>query len=333
MSVANRLAIAHSCGAGWVAPVQRVGGLADQGAGRGQLGGHVREAELQCLRVQQPGPEGLPVGQIRQTAVQCALRTAQRAGGDAEPAAVESVHGDAEAVALGAEPTVGGDADPVEDHLAGGLGVPAHLSLVRTEGDPGVVAFDDEGGDAARALRAGACHDDVDLGGTRAGDELLDPGQYVAVTRVLGPGAQCGGVGSGAGLGQAVAAQGPGAAQIGEPAGPLRHVPVPVDHPGDHVVDGEVPGDGRTAGGEGLEDEDAVAAAEPGPAVLLADVDAAEPEVRRLADHVQRKVLVLVPGDGVRAELLLGEVEGDRGEGELIGGEREGHGLSPSSGW
>ncbi len=67
--------------------------------------------------------------------------------------------------------------------------------------------------------------------------------------------------------------------------------------------------------------------------MILADVDAAEPEVRRLADHVQREVLVLVPGDGVGAELLLGEVEGDLGEGQLIGAEGEGHRLIPSSGW
>lgn len=62
--------------------------------------------------------------------------------------------------------------------------------------------------------------------------------------------------------------------------------------------------------------------------MLLADVDAAEAESGGPADDVDGEVLGLVPGDGVRGEVFLGEVEGDLGEGELVLGER-GHRAHP----
>jgi hypothetical protein len=48
--------------------------------------------------------------------------------GDAEAAGVEGGEGDRHALALGADPAVGGDADSVEDHLATGVAVQPHLA-------------------------------------------------------------------------------------------------------------------------------------------------------------------------------------------------------------
>ena len=197
-------------------------------AGGGQLGRRGGEAEAQRLGVEEAGAERLPVGEVGKAAVQGAAGAAEGAGGDAEAAAVQAVHRDPEALARTPEEAVGGDPDTVQDDLAGGLGVPARLAFVRAEGDAGVVPVDQEGGDAAGAGFAGAGPHHVHLGGARAGS------------------------------GQAVAREVVHRAQPGQPALALGVVAVAVDHPGDHVVDGQVSGDGGAAGDQGLEDEHAV---------------------------------------------------------------------------
>lgn len=62
--------------------------------------------------------------------------------------------------------------------------------------------------------------------------------------------------------------------------------------------------------------------------MLLADVDTAQTERGGPADDVDGEVLGPVPGHGVRGELLLGEVQGDLGESELVLGEGA-HGAHP----
>ncbi len=144
------------------------------------------------------------------------------------------------------------------------------------------------------------------------------------VAVAFGAGAQRGGVGTGAGLGEAVAAEGVHGAQTGQPAGALGVVPEAVDHPGDHVVDGEVARDGGTADGERLEDEDAVGAGEAGAAPVLRHVHAAETQFGTLAQHVHGEVLLLVPCLGLGCEVLLGEVQGGLDDGQLVVGKAGG---------
>jgi hypothetical protein len=68
------------------------------------------------------------------------------------------------AFALGAaEHGFRGNSDTFENHLGGGLCVPAHLFLIGTETQPCSVIFDDEGRDPAGTVSAGACHHDVHI--------------------------------------------------------------------------------------------------------------------------------------------------------------------------
>ena len=150
--------------------------------------------------------EGAALGGVGERLVEGGLGAAEGGGGDVEPAAVEAGHGVAEAVALGAEQVVGRDRAGVELDLGGRLRLPAHLALLGAEGEAGGAGLDEEGGDALRAVAAGAGHDQVEVGEAAAGDEGLGAGERPAVVGAGGAGAQRRGVGAGAGLGQAVGA-------------------------------------------------------------------------------------------------------------------------------
>ena len=118
---------------------------------------------------------------VGEGAVEGGLGAAEGGGGDVEPAAVEAGHGVAEACALVAEQVVGRDAAVVELDLGGGLGLPAHLALRRAEAEAGGSGLDQHGRDAARAVAAGADHDEVEVGEAAAGDEGLGAVQGPAV--------------------------------------------------------------------------------------------------------------------------------------------------------
>ena len=125
-------------------------------------------------------------------------------------------HRDPEAVALDAEQVPGRNAHVVEDHLAGGLGVPAHLVSDGPNDSPAAAQFDDEGRDAFGSRAAGPGHHDVDAADPGAGDELLDAGQDVLLAVPHGPGGDGRRVGTGTRFGQAVRAELHQAAQIGQ---------------------------------------------------------------------------------------------------------------------
>lgn len=150
----------------------------------------------------------------------------------------------------------------------------------------------------------------VHIGRTGAGDELLHAVHDVVVAVANGPCGQCGRVRARAGFGEAVAAERVHRAQPGQDPVALRVVAEPVDHPADHVVDGQIARDRRAAGGERLEDERRVQPAESGAARVLGDVHPAHAELCRLAEHVDGEVLGLVPFQRVRGEVLRREVRG-----------------------
>ena len=133
-------------------------------------------------------PKALRSPRIGERLVEGRLRAAERAGADVDASAVEARHGDLEAHALVREPVGDGHARILEDHGGGGLRIPAHLLLLRAEGHAGHVLLDHEGRDAGGALRAGAHHGHVDVGGAGARDELLDAVDdvMIAVTHRLG---------------------------------------------------------------------------------------------------------------------------------------------------
>src|ERR1700761_8400445 len=173
-----------------VVGVQRTGGPPQHHSRRLEVGGHVGEGEPNGGLVEQGSPERLPVADVGAGLVEGGLCTTERAGRDVDPAAVEALHRDAEAgaLALGAtQHRVGGNPHALQNHLRGGLGMPAHLLLGGAETQSLGALFDDEGRDAARTLAAGSCHHHIDVGGARTGDELLDAIQHVVATLLDGP--------------------------------------------------------------------------------------------------------------------------------------------------
>ena len=194
-----------------VVGVQRTRGPPQHHSRRLEPGGHVGQGEPDRGLVEQGRAEGLSLANVGARFVEGGLRAAERARRDVEPAAVEALHRDAEAGALtvrAAQHRVGGHPHALQDHLRGGLRVPAHLLFERTETQSRSALFDDERRYAARAglfWASRSCHHHVDVGGSRAGNELLDAVEHIVAALLDGAGAQRAGVGSGARLGQAVA--------------------------------------------------------------------------------------------------------------------------------
>jgi len=105
--------------------------------------------------------------------VEAALGAAEAAGADVDPAAVQTHHRDAEALALAADEVLGRHPDLVEIDLARGLRMPAELLLLRAEGDAFHVLFDHKAADPLGPVDSGADHGHVDLVLAAARDERL----------------------------------------------------------------------------------------------------------------------------------------------------------------
>ena len=258
-------------------------------------------------------PKAFSLANVGASLIERRLRTAQRAGRDVEPAAVEALHGDAEACALAvcaAQHRVGGYPHPFQNHLCGGLRMPAHLLLERAETQPRSALFDDERRYAARARifgTAGPGHHHVDVRGSRAGDELFDAVEHIVAALLDGAGAQRARVGSGARLGQAVAGDGVHGRQPRDPSLALFVGAEGVDHPRAHVVDGQERRDDGVCDGQLLEDPHPVQTAQPAAADVVAAIDGRHAQLGGLAQHVDRKMLAGIPFQGVRGKPFGGE--------------------------
>ena len=88
---------------------------------------------------------------------------------------------------------------------------------------------------------------------------------------------------------------------------PLGVIAEGIDHPRRHVVDGDEGRHRRAALRQRLEDQRRVEPGQRRAADVVADVDAADAERGRLAHHVDRKMLLLVPADRMRRDLFRGE--------------------------
>ena len=308
--------------------VEGVGGVREHEARGLQAGGHVRDAVAQGVVVDEGAAEGLAVLQVGHRAAERELRAAQGAGRDVDAAAVEAAHGHGEALAqalLAADEAVGRDAHAVEHDLRRRLVAPAHLLLVRAEGQARGALVHQERGDALGALGAGAGHDQVDVGGAGAGDELLHPVEHPLVAVLDRAGRQVGGVGAGVGLGEAVGAHDLHRGQPRDELGALLLGAELVDHPRDHVVDGQEGRGDRAAAGDAVEHHDAVGSGQAGASVVLGAVQRADAELGEAAHLVDGEMVVRVPLGGVGRD-VLGHVRVDGvGEHLLVFGD-PGHG-------
>ncbi len=273
-----------------------------------KLGGHVGQAELQGLEFTQGLAELMAGVQVALGAVQGQARPAQRAGGDVQPPAVQAHHGEAETVALVADPVLDRHAAIVEIDDGGGLAAPAHLLLVRPEAEARRPLLHHHGRDAPGPGLAGADHDHIDVRDPGAGNEGLGAVQHIVVALALGRGAQRGGVRTRAWLSQAVGGDqlhGRKARQVF----PAQLVGTElVDHPRGHVVDRQEGGGGDVAIGQGFKDQGRVQPPQARPADILAHIDAGEAQLGRLAQGLDRKVLLLVPAGRVGGEFGGGEL-------------------------
>src|SRR5262249_10327540 len=129
----------------------------------------------------------------------------QRTGSDVDAPAIEPAHGKAEAAPGRADQVGKGYLAVVEDHLPGGLCVPAHLFLVGAEGEAGGVLHHGKGGDAVGTLLARTREHKIKIAAARAGDELLAAIEEVVIAGETRGGLERGGIGPGSGLGQAIA--------------------------------------------------------------------------------------------------------------------------------
>ncbi len=94
-----------------------------------QLDLHIRQPELQRLKIRNRLPERLALFHIGNRLIEPGLRRAQRTGRDIEAPAIQTRHSVREPAAFLAQQMAGGHAAIIELHLPGRLGTPAHLVL------------------------------------------------------------------------------------------------------------------------------------------------------------------------------------------------------------
>src|SRR5207253_7787891 len=122
-------------------------------AGGGELGGEVGDAEAQRLEIGEARAELPALAQVFDGAIEAELGAAERAGGDAEAAAVEPGHGDREALPVGADAVPRRHPAIREIDRGGRLRLPAELLLRRAEREPRRFLLDHQ---ARYAFRAAA---------------------------------------------------------------------------------------------------------------------------------------------------------------------------------
>ena len=88
-----------------------------------------------------------------------------------------------------------------------------------------------------------------------------------------------------------------------------------VDYPGAHVMDGQVGRSGHASSGECFENDRSLQSRKSCSAFA---VNSCESHLRGLSESLDWEVLLLLPIDGVRTQLLLSEIEGLRPQGEQI---------------
>src|ERR1700722_14462756 len=108
---------------------------------------------------------------------------------------------------------------------------------------------------------------------------------------------------------------------------PLGVVAKGIDHPAGHVVDRDERRHRRTALCQRLENQRRVEPCQRRAADIFADIHAADAELRRLAHHIDGKMLLLVPPDRMWRDFFRGEIPRHLANRNLILVESELHGI------
>src|SRR6478672_10438048 len=111
----------------------RAGGTPHHEPRRFEFGGVVGDTKAQGLKISEALTKLLARPHVLERAVEAELRTADRAGRDIEPPAVEPAHGDAKAISLGADAICNRHPAAIEHDHCGRLRLPAELLLLCPE--------------------------------------------------------------------------------------------------------------------------------------------------------------------------------------------------------
>src|SRR5215475_7351732 len=170
-----------------------------------ELGGKVGHTETQRLEIGKTRAELLPLAHIGDRAFETELSAAERAGSDAEAPAVESRHGDGEALAFGADAVVDRHAAVLEMDCGGRLRMPPEFLLLAAERQAGRAPLDNEARDPFRPGRASAHHAHIEIGRSGSRDERLGAIDNVVITVTYRACGDAGSIRSCVRLGEAVA--------------------------------------------------------------------------------------------------------------------------------
>ena len=284
--------------------------MVDERAGGRGLCLHVGDHELEPLELGDRLAELLPLSRVSDRVVERALGDPQRLGGDPGAGAVEHPHRDAEALALLAEPVLGGDDHVVEVQLGGVAAADPELAVDGRRGEPGrVLHVDDEGADPLAACAGcSTCENDDGIRDSAVGDPDLRSAQDVVVSTPDGAGHHPSGVAARARLGERVGGELAAAGQVGEPSLLLGVGAGEDDRVAAQRLDGE---DERARGADlgDLLDGDVEGQGAPAqPAVLGGEGQGEEVLLAEQLDHVPGELLGLVdlrrPGGDASARQL-----------------------------
>src|SRR5260370_33637356 len=123
-----------------------------------ELGRHVGQLELRRLEFGDRLTELLALDYVARRGFEACASAAQRTGTDIDAPAIETGHGDLEAVALRSQPVGDRHLAVLEDHRSRRLAVPAALLFLLAEGKTGRSSLHDLRRAAARPLPAGPQH-------------------------------------------------------------------------------------------------------------------------------------------------------------------------------
>ena len=270
---------------------------------------HVGQLELSVLELAQALAELDTLLRVLDSLVDSALAQAQGLRGDADPAAVQGLHGDLEALALFAQQILLGNDAVLKDQVAGGGAADAHLLLVLAGGEAGEVLLHDEGRDAVVALGLvshGEHHEGI--GHVAVGDEALGTVEDVVVALQHRQGLLAGGVCAGVGLGQAEGTDLLAGEQVGQIL-PLLLLGAVLKDGG--AAQGSV---GRNDNSSGAADLGQLLHAHgvgqnvaAGAAVLLGEVNTHHPQLGHLLDGLHGEPLLFVDLLSQRLHFVLGE--------------------------
>src|SRR6185369_1467387 len=286
------------------------GRLVDKQLAHLDAGVHVGQLELDRLEVADRSAELLALLGVGQRSLESPLGNAERLGSNADPAPVESLHGDLEPLPFLSKQV--GCRNPQIVERKGGRVAPtdSHLLLVLENGHARQGQVDDEGGDSLvlEALVMGG-KENAGAEAGAVGDEGLAAVDDNLVPLTAVHGRHAGDVAPDIRFGEEDAADLPAGGQVREISLLLRLGAETVDRV---ASKGGMGRDQHTAGAAGLGDlfhHDGIGKhVETGTLVFVGDITPHQPHGTHLLDQIVRDQVILVDLDGERFDLLVDEV-------------------------